>query len=43
MTSIEKEIGKSVAVVDAAQRFEDLIREEILDLRSGRETHALSA
>jgi lipoyl(octanoyl) transferase len=43
MTSIEKEIGKSVAVVDAAQRFEDLIREEILDLRNGRETHALSA
>jgi lipoyl(octanoyl) transferase len=43
MTSIEKEIGKSVTVVDAAQRFEDLIREEILDLRSGRETHALSA
>jgi len=43
MTSIETEIGKSVTVVDAAQRFEDLIREEILDLRSGRETHALSA
>jgi lipoyl(octanoyl) transferase len=43
MTSIEKEIGKSIAVVDAAQRFKDLIREKICDLRCDREAHELSA
>jgi len=42
MTSMEKETGKSLSVVDAAHAFEKLIREKIRDLRCDREAHAVS-
>ena len=43
MTSIEKETGKSVSVVDVARAFENLVREKIHVLRHDREAHAVSA
>jgi lipoyl(octanoyl) transferase len=43
MTSIEKETGKAIAVIDVARAFETLVREKIRDLRCNREAHALSA
>ena len=42
MTSMGKETGKSLSVVDAAHAFEKLIREKIRDLRCDREAHAVS-
>jgi len=42
MTSMEKETGKSLSVVDVAHAFEKLIREKIRDLRCDREAHAVS-
>jgi lipoyl(octanoyl) transferase len=42
MTSMEKETGKSLTVVDVARAFETLVREKIRDLRCDREAHALS-
>ena len=43
MTSIEKETGKSLSVVDVAEAFKTLVREKIQRLRCDREAHALSA
>jgi lipoyl(octanoyl) transferase len=43
MTSMEKETGKPLTVVDVATAFETLVRERIRDLRCDREAHALSA
>jgi len=43
MTSIEKETGKSLSVVDAATTFEKLVRKKIQNLRCDRQAHALSA
>jgi lipoyl(octanoyl) transferase len=43
MTSIEKETGKSLSVVEIAHAFEKLGRKKIKDLRCDREAHALSA
>jgi lipoyl(octanoyl) transferase len=43
MTSIEKETGKAIAVIEVARAFETLVREKIRDLRCNREAHALSA
>ncbi|HST30412.1 MAG TPA: lipoyl(octanoyl) transferase LipB [Chthoniobacterales bacterium] len=40
MTSIERETGKSVAVVDVAGTFEEVIREKFRDLRCNQEAHA---
>ena len=42
MTSMEKETGKSLSVVDVAHAFEKLIREKIRDLCCDREAHAVS-
>jgi lipoyl(octanoyl) transferase len=42
MTSMEKETGESVAVVDVAREFEKVIREKYKGLRCDREAHALS-
>ncbi len=42
MTSMEKETGKSISVVDVAPEFEKAVREKIPELRCDRETHALS-
>ena len=42
MTSIEKETGESLSVVDVAREFETLVREKIPYLRSDREAHALT-
>jgi lipoyl(octanoyl) transferase len=42
MTSIEKETGKPIAVVDAAREFEKFIRDKINDLRCDQQAHALS-
>jgi len=42
MTSIEKEAGKTLSVVDVASTFEKLVREKIQNLRCDREAHALS-
>jgi lipoyl(octanoyl) transferase len=41
ITSIEKEIGKSLVVVDVARDFEKLVREKFQELRND-EAHALS-
>ena len=43
MTSIEKETGKSLSVVDVAAAFEKFVREKIQNLRSDRQAHALTA
>jgi lipoyl(octanoyl) transferase len=43
MTSIEKETGKSLSVVDVAAAFEKFVRERIQNLRCDRQAHALSA
>ena len=43
MTSIEKETGKSLSVVDIAAAFEKFVRERIQNLRCDRQAHALSA
>jgi lipoyl(octanoyl) transferase len=42
MTSMEKEAGKSISVVDVAPEFEKAVREKIPELRCDREAHALS-
>jgi len=42
MTSIEKETGKSLSVVDVAPAFENVAREKIQNLRSDRQAQALS-
>ena len=42
MTSIEKETGKSLSVVDVARAFENVAREKIQNLRSDRQAQALS-
>ena len=42
MTSIEKETGKSLSVVDVAREFETRVRERFQYLRSDREAHALT-
>ena len=43
MTSIEKETGKALSVVEVAGAFEKLVREKIRNLRRDREAQALSA
>ena len=43
MTSIEKETGKSLSVVDVAAAFEKLAHEKIHNLRCNQQAHALSA
>jgi lipoyl(octanoyl) transferase len=43
MTSIEKETGKSLSVVDVATAFEKFVHEKIQNLRCDRQAHALSA
>jgi len=42
MTTMEKETGKSLSVVDVAHAFEKLVCERIRDLRCDREAHAVS-
>jgi lipoyl(octanoyl) transferase len=42
ISSMEKETGKSLSVVEIAGEFEKLVREKIQDLRCEREAHALS-
>lgn len=42
MTSIEKETGKSVSVLEAAREFEHSVHEKIHDLRRNQGAHALS-
>ena len=42
MTSIEKETGKSLSVVDVAPAFENVAREKIQNLRSDRQAQTLS-
>jgi lipoyl(octanoyl) transferase len=42
ITSMEKETGKSISVVDVARDFEKVIREKYKGLRCDREAHALS-
>jgi len=42
ISSMEKETGKSLSVVEIAGEFEKLVREKIQDLRCDREAHALS-
>jgi len=42
MTSMEKETGKSISVVDMAHAFDKLVREKICDLRCDREAHVVS-
>lgn len=41
MTSMEKETGKSLLVIDVARTFEKLVRGKIHDLRRDREARAL--
>jgi lipoyl(octanoyl) transferase len=43
MTSMEKEIGTSLSVADAARKFERIICKKIEALQCDREAHALSA
>jgi lipoyl(octanoyl) transferase len=43
MTSIEKETGKSLSVIEVAGGFEKFVRDKIVDLRCDREAHVLSA
>src|SRR6266513_5007386 len=43
MTSMEKETGKSISVVDVAAAFEQFVREKIRDLRCDQEAHAVTA
>jgi lipoyl(octanoyl) transferase len=43
MTSMEKETGKSLSVVDIANAFEKFVHEKIQNLRCDRQAHALSA
>ena len=42
MTSMERETGRSLAVVDVARDFEKLVREKFHTLQRDREAHALS-
>ena len=42
MTSMEKETGKTLSVVDVAAAFEKLVREKIQNLGCDRQAHALS-
>jgi lipoyl(octanoyl) transferase len=42
MTSIEKEAGKSISVIDVAREFEKAVRDKIPGLRCDREAHAIS-
>ncbi len=42
MTSMEKETGKSLSVIDVARAYEKLVGEKIRELRGQREAHALS-
>ena len=42
MTSMEKETGKSLSVVDVAPAFENVAREKIQNLRSDRQAQTLS-
>jgi lipoyl(octanoyl) transferase len=43
MTSMEKETGKTLSVVDVVSAFEKLVREKIQNLRCDRQAHALTA
>ena len=43
MTSIEKETGKSLSVIEVAGGCEKFVRDKIFDLRCNREAHVLSA
>src|SRR5881296_1720708 len=43
MTSMEKETGKPLSVVDVAGAFEQFVGKKILDLRCDRQAHVLSA
>ena len=43
MTSMEKETGKALSVIEAGRAFEKIVREKFRDLRRDREAHALSA
>lgn len=43
VTSIEKETGKSLSVIEVAGGFEKFVRDKIFDLRCNREAHVLSA
>jgi lipoyl(octanoyl) transferase len=40
MTSMEKEMGKSISVINVAREFEKMIREKYNGLRCDREAHA---
>jgi lipoyl(octanoyl) transferase len=42
ISSMEKETGKSLSVVEIAGEFEKLVREKIQDLRCDRQAHTLS-
>ena len=41
MTSMEKETGEALSVVDVAHEFKNIVREKVYELRN-QETHALS-
>ena len=43
MTSMKKETGKALSVIEAGRAFEKIVREKFRDLRRDREAHALSA
>jgi lipoyl(octanoyl) transferase len=43
MTSMERETGKALSMVDVAVAFEKFVREKIRDLRCDQEAHALTA
>jgi lipoyl(octanoyl) transferase len=42
MTSMEKEIGKALSVIDVAREFEEVVRQEIHELRRNQEARVLS-
>jgi len=42
MTSMEKEIGRTLLVVDVAHEFERVVREKFKELRCDQEAHAFS-
>jgi lipoyl(octanoyl) transferase len=42
MTSMEKETGNAISVVDVAREFEKAVREKIPELHCDREAHAIS-
>jgi len=42
MTSMEREIGKALSVIDVAREFEEVVRQEVHELRRNQEARVLS-